>query len=237
MKPEELFREIDDFCQANTDEAIVKKYSRYFKDGYNGFGVSTEVFELKLKSILQDPGVDLNLLIKTAPLLIKTKRFEETSFAIHILKSFSRQFTKETFKEVSKWFEIGIINWAHTDFICGDIMLIFFKMGIISLQDLDKWRIAKSKFQRRAVPVSLIKELKKTSDYQHFLDFIDPMMMDPEREVHQGLGWFLREAWKRQPEQIEPFLFKWKNKAPRLIFQYATEKMTPDQKQRYKKDK
>jgi len=154
MKPEELFREIDDFCQANTDQAIVKKYSRYFKDGYNGFGVSTEAFELKLKSILQDPGVDLNLLLKTAPLLIKTKRFEETSFAIHILKSFSKQFTRDTFKEVSKWFEIGIINWAHTDFICGDIMLIFFKMEIISLQDLDKWRIAKSKFQRRAVPVS-----------------------------------------------------------------------------------
>lgn len=237
MKPDELFREIDDYCQANTDETIVKKYSRYFKDGYNGFGVSTELFEMKLESLLKDPSVDLNLLLKTAPLLIKTRRFEETSFAIHILKSFSKHFSKETFKEVSNWFEIGIINWAHTDFICGDIMPVFFKMEIIKLQDLDKWRTAKSKFQRRAVPVSLIKELKKTSDHQPFLNFIEPMMMDSEREVHQGLGWFLREAWKRQPEQIEPFLLKWKNKAPRLIFQYATEKMTPVQKQRYRRDK
>jgi 3-methyladenine DNA glycosylase AlkD len=87
------------------------------------------------------------------------------------------------------------------------------------------------------VPVSLIKELKTTSDYQPFIDFIRPLMMDPEREVHQGLGWFLREAWKRQPAQVEPFLLEWKNNASRLIFQYATEKMTPEQKQRFRKDK
>jgi 3-methyladenine DNA glycosylase AlkD len=116
-------------------------------------------------------------------------------------------------------------------------MTIFFKKEIITYPDLDTWRTGKNKFQRRAVPVSLIKELKKISDYQPYLDFIEPMMMDPEREVHQGLGWFLREAWKRQPQQIEPFLYKWKNKAARLVFQYATEKMTPAEKQRYRKEK
>ena len=63
------------------------------------------------------------------------------------------------------------------------------------------------------------------------------MMMDPEREVHQGLGWFLREAWKKQPEPTELFLLKWKNTAPRLIFQYATEKMTPEGKQKFRKQK
>jgi 3-methyladenine DNA glycosylase AlkD len=62
-------------------------------------------------------------------------------------------------------------------------------------------------------------------------------MMDPEREVHQGLGWFLREAWKKQPQVTETFLFKWKNSAARLIFQYATEKMTAEEKQRFRKEK
>jgi len=32
-------------------------------------------------------------------------------------------------------------------------------------------------------------------------------------------------------------LLKWKNDAARVIFQYATEKMTPEQKKRFRKDK
>jgi 3-methyladenine DNA glycosylase AlkD len=79
--------------------------------------------------------------------------------------------------------------------------------------------------------------MKAASDFRPFYNFIDPMMMDPEREVHQGLGWFLREAWKKQAEPTELFLMKWKNSAPRLIFQYAIEKMTPDQKQEFRKEK
>jgi 3-methyladenine DNA glycosylase AlkD len=62
-------------------------------------------------------------------------------------------------------------------------------------------------------------------------------MTDPEREVHQGTGWFLREAWKLQPAPTEIFLLKWKETAPRLIFQYATEKMTAEAKLRYRRSK
>jgi len=59
--------------------------------------------------------------------------------------------------------------------------------------------------------------------------------VDPAREVHQGVGWFLREAWKIQPIPVEEFLLKYKDTAPRLIFQYATEKMKPEEKERFKK--
>ncbi len=237
MTPEGLFKEIDDYCRANGDEAIVNKYARYFKEGYDAFGLTLEQNQAKVKSLLEGREIDLNLVLKTAPLLLRTGKYEETSFALHLLMSFTKEFSKNTFHEFERWFETGIINWGHSDFISGEIMQVFFKKSIITFHDLGKWRIAKSKFQRRAVPVSLIKELKKTSDYQPYLDFIEPLMMDAEREVCQGLGWFLREAWKRQPSQVEPFLYKWKNKAPRLIFQYATEKMTPAEKQHYRKEK
>jgi len=53
--------------------------------------------------------------------------------------------------------------------------------------------------------------------------------------VHQGVGWFLREAWKIRPKETESFLLKYKDTSPRLIFQYATEKMTPKQKLRFRR--
>ena len=100
---------------------------------------------------------------------------------------------------------------------------------IIKLEDLSKWRKAKNKFQRRCVPVAMIKLLKHNNDFDQLFAFIDPLMMDSEREVHQGLGWFLRECWKRDRKVTEDFLLKWKNDCARLIIQYATEKMTKEE--------
>ncbi len=72
-------------------------------------------------------------------------------------------------------------------------------------------------------------------DTPALLAFIRPLMLDVERVVHQGLGWFLRETWKKDPVPVEAFLLEWKDQAARLIFQYATEKMTPEQKARFRK--
>jgi 3-methyladenine DNA glycosylase AlkD len=62
-------------------------------------------------------------------------------------------------------------------------------------------------------------------------------MTDPDREVHQGTGWFLREAWKLNRGETEKFLMKHRNTAPRLIMQYATEKMTKDERLKFRRDK
>jgi hypothetical protein len=53
--------------------------------------------------------------------------------------------------------------------------------------------------------------------------------------VQQGAGWFLREAWKLQPVPVERVLLDVKDTAPRLVFQYATEKMTPAARARYRR--
>jgi 3-methyladenine DNA glycosylase AlkD len=76
--------------------------------------------------------------------------------------------------------------------------------------------------------------LKAAPAIAPLLEFLRPMMMDPERVVDQGLGWFLREAWKREPKPVEAFLKEWKDRSPRLIFQYATEKMTPAGRARFR---
>ncbi len=237
MTAKELCEEIRGYCRANADEARVNKYSRYFREGYDAYGLSQEQFEEKVASILSDKKVNMKLVLNAGKLLLKSGKYEETSFAIILLKDFSKQFTKDTFVEIGKWFEIGITNWAHTDVICGELISQFFERKIISLKDLSDWRKAKNKYQRRAVPVAMITLLKTRADFSPLFKFIEPLMLDDERMVHQGLGWFLREAWKKDKKVTEKFLLKWKDKTPRKIYQYATEKMSPEQKKRFKKVK
>jgi 3-methyladenine DNA glycosylase AlkD len=221
----------------HSDPAIVQKYSRYFKEGYNGWGLPSGMFEAKVAEILALPGMDLPSVLSMAEILVKSPKYEEVSMAILMTLKLHKQWTPDTFKDVESWFSIGITNWAHTDYICGEIMALFFKKEFITLDSIAGWRSAKNKFQRRAAAVSLIKPMKLSSDFQPWFQFIAPLMQDPEREVHQGLGWFLREAWKKQPEPAEFFLLKYKDTSPRLIFQYACEKMTPEGKQRFKRGK
>jgi len=236
MKPEELCKEIVAFGEANYNEANVKKYSRYFKDGvFDSWGLSQELLYGMVDEILARKGVDLNFLRETSKLLVKGPKYEETSFAVVFYRKYSSDFSKETFRDIEKWFDYGIKNWGHCDVISGDLIFTHLDRKIISYKDLRIWTGAKNKYQRRASAVSLIKLLKKTDDFTLFFDQIEPLMSDQEREVHQGVGWFLREAWKLKREVTEEFLLKWKDSSPRLIFQYACEKMSPEEKLRFKK--
>jgi 3-methyladenine DNA glycosylase AlkD len=238
MLPEEIYIEIVEYCRANSNEAIVKKYSKYFKEGvYDAYGLSQELQTNKVKEILSRKDVDYNLIRQTSKILIRSVKYEEPSFAIMFYRSFVKHFDRQVFDDLTHWYETGINNWAHSDFICGELLFPLLKEEIITYNDLDTWITATNKFQRRSVPVSLIKTLKYTVDIQNFFNLIEPLMIDPAREVHQGVGWLLREAWKKQPEMTELFLVKWKEKSPRLIFQYAGEKMSPDGKKQFRRTK
>jgi len=236
--PQSLYSDIITFCKANANVELVKKYSRYFKEGgYDAYGVSYPLLQEKVKTILAEPGINLDFVMQTSRLLIPGTKYEEASFALMMMKALKKHYSVETFTEIGHWFDIGIRNWAHTDALCSEILSVFLLKNIISYKEMESWKKGKNKFQRRAVPVSLIKLIKETREVREYINFIEPMMMDPEREVHQGLGWFLREAWKIQPLPVEDFLLKYKETAQRLIFQYATEKMTPEGKARFRRIK
>jgi 3-methyladenine DNA glycosylase AlkD len=169
--------------------------------------------------------------------LVKTGKYEEASLALMFAVDFMQDYTPGHLDRFGYWLDDGIHNWAHADMMAGSIIPVFLHKKIVPYTSLAPWRTAESKWKRRVVPVSLIKGLKTCPNITERLEFLEPMMLMPEKVVHQGLGWFLREAWKLYPLPVEDFLLKWKDSAPRLIFQYATEKMTPDHKMRFKKVK
>lgn len=229
-------KEIHEYCVALADEANVLKYSRYFKEGlYNGYGLTSSQIYAGAKELLKVPGLTLQTLLDEAPEIISKGKYEETSILMLMVKGFHKQFSKDTFLSISSWFKYGINNWAHADTLGMLILPLFLQKNLIIVRDFQSWLISKNKFQRRSVPVTLIKILKTHENYKDLFTFIECLMSDPEREVHQGTGWFLREAWKIKSAETEKFLHKWRDTAPRLIFQYATEKMTPDGKAKFKR--
>ena len=237
MTSTQLVETLNNYCISNSNPQNVEKYSRFFKDEYVAYGLTQPQIKEKAKELLKDKELTLEIIREATPKLFENGRYEDIVFALLLLNGRNRHFTRDTFDFLSGLFEVGISNWAHADTIGMWIVPHFLKKNIININDLESWMVSNNKFQRRCVPVSLIKTLKTTQGYSQLFSFIEPLMTDSQREVHQGVGWFLREAWKKQPAQTEYFLLKWKGNAPRLIIQYACEKMTAEQKQRFKRNK
>jgi 3-methyladenine DNA glycosylase AlkD len=239
MSINKLLTEIRAFCKKNADERIVKKYSKFFIEDYDPYGVDPKLMvpqrELWLNKYKDELGFEG--LLKLSDLLVKSGKYEEAFTAIFFAKSFSDQFSPKTLERFGKWLESDIKNWVHTDGLSGDVLSEFFMKNIVSFDALSEWRKSKSRWKRRAVPVTMIKILKTEMPIKSLLDFIEPLMLDEEKVVHQGLGWFLRETWKLYPKPTEKFLLEWKDRCARLTIQYATEKMSAKKKLRFRKSK
>jgi len=235
-----LLKEIRAACEEHADVARAARYARYFVEGYDAFGVDwkSPAWEARREGWLetcQSRGLDW--LLDLGDALVRTGKYEEASLAITMAAAFRSEFTPGSFARLGRWFEGGIRNWGHTDVLCGELLGRLLCDGVVDLEALAPWRASAWKYQRRAVPVMLISLLGQSKDVAPLLDAVRPLMGDAEKVVHQGLGWFLREAWKRQPKPVEAFLMEHRQTAPRLIFQYATEKMTPEQRARFKRPK
>lgn len=237
MTPKGLAQAVKKFCKENADPVRAAKYARYFTEGYDPYGLEQKPMEKARDQWLAAYREELGFagFLAAAELLLVSGKYEEASFALWFGGAFPKEYTAETLERFGEWLERGFRNWAHTDVFCGEVLSVFLTQKIVPLKAFGPWRAASSKWRRRAVPVTLIKHLKQQPSLPSLLKFLEPMLDDPERVVQQGLGWFLREAWKSEPEVVEEFLLRHKDHAPRLIIQYATEKMTAADKPRFRK--
>ena len=238
-KIEERFLEIRRFCEKNANPEIVKKYARYFKEGYDAYGLDQNTFESQRDNWLELWTKDFTLddFVRLGDRLIATGKYEEASFAVSFMYSLTEKFTADTFDKLGNWLEKGIVNWAHTDVLSGKALSYFVTNKIVGLESLKKWTDSESKWKRRSVPVILIDVLKTDLPLERLFRIIEPLMLDSEKFVQKGLGWFLREAWKIQRVETEEFLLKWKDTCGRTIIQYATEKMDKENRSRFRRTK
>ncbi len=232
-------QEIVSFLEEHRNPEIVRKYSRFFTEGYDAYGIEKDLLPSQQKIWTEQYSEELGLdgFLDLGDLLVRSGKYEQVILAILFLESFRDQYTKETFHRAGRWLDAGICNWAQADILCQRILSPMLTGKVIDISDLEPWREGASKWKRRAVPVSMLALKNQTDLYPSFFDCISPLMTDSERVVHQGLGWLLREMWKIDPTPAEAFLISWKETAPRLIFQYATEKMEKDERLKFRRSK
>lgn len=235
MKYNNLYQEILSYCNANANIANVEKYSRYFKGSYDAHGLTQPQVNDKVKELSKNKDFTLSVIFEASELLFNSGKYEEISFVLLLINARDKEYNIETLEKIKKFFEIGIYNWAHADTLGMMVLPKFIKRKIVDYEYFMKWIFSSYKFQRRCAAVTLIKSIKTIDDIQKLFLIIEPLMYDPDREVHQGVGWFLKKAWEKYPAETEEFLMNYNNTSPRLIFQIACEKMDKTYRLKFRK--
>lgn len=232
-------KEIRSFCESNSNPDVIKKYARYFKDGYDGYGIEQKTYEIQRDKWIEQWKDHMNLenYLELGDRLMQNGKFEEISFAISFLQSERKNYTTQSFDRIGNWFDYGISNWATADALCMLVLSSFLIDNVISFDKLKEWTNSESEWKRRTVPVTLVELIKKDLKPEIAINLIEPLMLDNSEYVQKGIGTLLRGLWKSYPSIIEKFLLKWKDKCGRLIVRYATEKMDKDYRKRFRKQK
>ena len=234
-------KEIRSFCETNSNPDIIKKYQRYFKEGYDGYGIDDKIFKEQIDKWTEEWKDEMTIesYLTLGDELMKNGRFDEKHVAINLLKSRRKDFSQGTFIWIGNWFNYGINNWATTDVLCMLVLSSLLFDKVIGFDDLKTWINAESEWKRRAVPVALVELDKLTKDLKPFesIELVEPLILDDSEYVQKGIGTLLRGLWKKYPADIEIFLMKWKDKCGRLIIQYSTEKMDKEYRKKFRKSK
>lgn len=233
---EAIIKIVENYCLDHEDPAVADKYAHLYPEGYDAFGLEEEQVLALRDIVLKNIQFNVEEIAELSWYLFATGKYEYGSVAILLLKHVQAEFNRTVFDFICRIFDRGVENWVHADALCAGIIPVFLEKKIISMDDFMPWRTAKSKWTRRAVPVSLL-TLIPTIEPQVLLDFLNPMMRDETKVVQEGLGLLLREIWKLHPQNVDSFLQKHKQHCASQIIQTATEKMSSEQKNRYNKDK
>ncbi len=234
---EEKLKEIRLFFEFNADPEIVAKYSRYFKEGYIGYGIDQKVFENQRDTWFREwDSFTIDDYLNLGDQLILSGKLEDISIAIAFISLKKEHYSMNVFNHMEKWLE-SFTNWANTDVMCMLVLSYFVTEKIVKPENFIEWTTSQSKWTRRAVPVTFFEAVKAGEDPAQYFIIIESIMLDEEEDVQKGIGTFLRESWKKCPQITEEFLLKWKDSCGRKIIQYATEKMDKEYRKKFRRSK
>ena len=202
------------------------------------FGNETKLLALKLpetrkiaesfaKKLKEEK--DFATALKVADELYKSGVFEEATVAESILKEFKNYFDNSTFDRFDEWIDY-IKNWANIDMLCGWLITPIILKDESKIKIIFQWTKSKNRWRRRAAAVALVKPVRKGMYLKQALRVAKKLIQDEDDMVQKGVGWLLKEAGGKFPDETIKFLMKWRPKISRLVLRLAYEKLPSKEK-------
>lgn len=238
---EKLINEIKIYLKDNAPNLTEEQRSRMYKilnssnPNFLGYGNKHSDIEKFVREIQNKYQPSYDEAFEIFKILIKSDVHDEKMAGIFLLNRFKKNFDKETIRMIQELIPQTFDTWAITDTTMIRVIGPFLgKKGNEELAEktIYKWSISDNIWIRRASLVILLKivMMKKRFNEDYIFEFIEKMLKYPEDYIQKGIGWLLKTCSKFNPDLIFNYLKKNKERFPRLILRYASEKLPKEKR-------
>jgi len=224
-----LAEEIEEEARRLGDQEWERQLKRYFREPIEAYGLTmAQIKELAKKYYPRVKG-DLDTAMNLAETLLKTGNLTLASVGLEVLDRFRRKLGPQHLDEFDEWVD-HLTNWATTDTLAAHMISASVAGDLSKVERLMTWTGSGNRWRRRAAAVSLVPLARRGILLEEAFNLSDRLMEDEDDMVQKGVGWLLKEASKRHPEEVRGYLLRWRTRAPALVLRIASEKLPKDRR-------
>ena len=224
-----LTEEIIGETRRHYDAAKAESSKRYFREPIQSWGLSMPQCKEIAANFYPRVKGNLPLTIEVIGELHRHGVFEVAVVGDYMLTKMKGRLTPGHFDTFDGWVDT-LSNWANTDSLCTGIIVETIRKDPRLVERLLDWTKSENRWRRRASAVSLVPIARKGDMLDDAFRIADRLMEDKDDMVQKGVGWLLKEASKKHPEEVRDYLLKWKPKTSALVLRYASEKLPNDRR-------
>ncbi len=120
-------------------------------------------------------------------------------------------------------------TWALLDYLAGDVLGPLVEADADGLRtEMDRWSADDDFWVRRASLLAELRPIRHGAPMYRFLSRADRMLDEREFFIRKAIGWVLREAGRKRPDEVEAWLAPRTHRASGVTMREAVKKLSPD---------
>jgi len=164
--------------------------------------------------------------IPIAEKLLQDEWFEESDFALRLMKTLQDKFDKDTLTVFEKWIDKYITSWVLCDKLSAGLISPLLKSRPSTAKSMIMWAASKDRMKKRAAIGSFMLHARR-GNFLDYIFLISEMMIKENDDMLQKLtGLLLKEASKSGQREVLEFLKTRKHKMPKETFNQAAQNIS-----------
>jgi 3-methyladenine DNA glycosylase AlkD len=168
--------------------------------------------------------------------LVSSNVHEDKFAGFLFLNRFKTDFNQATIIQFKQYLSDFCDTWAFCDSFCIRVIGPFLgkkKNQQLVEKTINTWSTSKNLWVKRASLVILLKiiMINKEFNSDYVYELVEKLLEDNEDYIQKGIGWLLKTCSKYNPDLIYDYLMTNKERLPRLILRYSSEKL-PNEKRK-----
>ena len=180
---------------------------RYLKSDLTFLGATVWQIEAAVKEVERDHrDTDHGDLVALVEALWAAPVHERRMAAVMALERFGRLLGADDLPLIERLVRESR-TWALVDGLAGDVLGDIVRRNPDSVSPvMDRWATDADFWVRRASLLAELRPIRRGAPLERFLDRADPMLDETESFIRKAIGWVLREAGKRRPDEVSAWL-------------------------------